>query len=255
MAMADSTEANADRTERLTEPGGKGVIAPATLVDLTGDGELDIVISTFDGRLVTTAGMTGETLWERSVDGEEAYHQPAVVRLDSSGRLGLLVSRGIGDFPRYSASVHRLYDAETGRLLFEFREPNYPAGAPLAIDLAGDGIDEAVFFSMQYPTGEGSRIHILHTSTGRLATHDLQGNMSGTPAIADPRGTGTLELIAVPWRIGESEEAPSWRHLQWELLRLDLDASTPELRSWAGYLGTEADGHYRPRDPPRRPTR
>jgi hypothetical protein len=239
----------ADRAERLTEPGSKGVIAPATLVDVTGDGELDILVSTFDGRLIAIAGATGETIWTHEAPGEEAYHQPAVVRLDGEGRLGLFVSRGIGVFPRYVGSSHRLHDARDGTLLYEFKESNYPGGAPLATDLTGDGVDEPIFFSMRYPSDQGGRIHVLRVATQELLIHDLAGNLASTPLIADPRGTGTLELITVPWRIGagDGESAPSWRNLEWELLRLDLGARTPATISWGGYMGTRADGHFAPR--------
>lgn len=235
------------RVERLVPPGaGKGVIAPATLVELTGDADPDIVISAFDGRLITLDGATGKVLWQQQAPGEEAYHGAAVVRIGKDGKLGFFVSRGIGAFPRYVGSAHRLYDAKDGRVLYEYKDPNYPAGAPLAVDLTGDGIDEPFFFSMKFPTAQGGRIHILHLPTRRLITHDVPTNLASTPVIADPRGTGTLELSAPSWSLAQTSEAPTWRDLKAELLRLDLSAKTPAFRAWAGYMGTAADGEYRP---------
>ncbi|HET9986814.1 MAG TPA: hypothetical protein VFQ38_24775 [Longimicrobiales bacterium] len=234
------------RVERLVPPGAtRGVIAPATVVELTGDADPDIVISAFDGRLITLDGATGKALWERKVDGEEAYHGAAVVRIARGGRLGLFVSRGIGAFPRYVGSAHRLYDAADGRLLYEYKDPNYPAGAPLAVDLTGDGIDEPFFFSMRFPSAQGARIHILYLPTRRLIAHDVPNNLASTPVIADPRGTGTLELSAPSWSLAQTSEAPDWHDLKSELLRLDLSAKTPAFRAWAGYMGTAADGQYR----------
>lgn len=239
-----------ERLERLVAPGEKGVIAPPTLVDLTGDGELDIVLSTFDGRLVALDGASGETLWETAEENEEAYHPAAVARLSSDGRLGLFVSRGIGAFPRYVGSTHRLLDAADGRVLYEYTEPNYPAGAPLAVDLTGDGVDEVLFFSVRFPTAQGARIHVLDPVADTLITHDLATNFWSTPLVADPRGAGTLELIGVTWSQASDTggEAPTWRDLSWEMFRLDLDAGTPPFRSWAGYMGTTTDGVYRPPD-------
>lgn len=234
-----------ERVERLTEPGAKGVIAPATVVDLTGDGEPDLAISTFDGRLVVLDGATGRTLWERSVEEEETYHQPAVVRISRDGRLGLFVSRGIGTFPRYLATVHRLYDAADGELLYEYRDGFFPGGAPLAVDLDGDGIDEPFFFSIRFPLAHGGRIHVLHLPTQTLVTHDLPANLGSTPAIADPRGTGRLELIGPSWHVVESDGPPDWRHMRWTLHRLDLGAKPPADPSWAAYMGTTGDGVYR----------
>ncbi|AHG92391.1 FG-GAP repeat protein (plasmid) [Gemmatirosa kalamazoonensis] len=241
-SLVDSTLAT--RAERLVLEGTKGVIAPPTLVDLTGDGEQDVLVNTFDGRLVAVDGATAKPLWSHADSSEESYHQPAVVRLTrDGGRLGLFVSRGIGAFPRYVGTVHRLYDAATGRVLYEYRDPNYPAGAPLAVDLTGDGVDEPVFFTQRFPAAQGSRIHVLHLPTHRLASHDVPDNLWSTPVVADPRRTGTLELIGVSWRMGPNGIA-SLPDVQWQLLRLDLSAKTPSAITWGGYMGTTADGRY-----------
>lgn len=234
----------AARVERLVEPGEKGVLAPATLVELTGDAEPDIVISTFDGRLIAVDGATGATLWTHRAEGEESYHPAAVARIARDGRLGLLVSRGIGAFPRYAGSVHRIHDAADGSVVYEYRTALQPAGAPLAVDLTGDGIDEPFFFSLRYPAGQGGRIHILHGPSATLITHDVAGNLATTPVVADPRGSGTLELIALSWTIDTGSGPAGWRDLRSHLLRLDLSAADPGVRAWAAYMGTQADGYY-----------
>jgi outer membrane protein assembly factor BamB len=232
------------RVERLLQLGAKGVIAPPTLVELTGDGELDVVISTFDGRLAAVDGATGKALWQREDRNEEAYHQPAVVRLATDGRLGLFVSRGLGAFPRYLGSVHRLHDAADGRVLHEYRDPHYPAGAPLAVDLTGDGVDEPIFFSTRFPSTQGGKIHVLHLPSKKLVVHDVEGNYWSTPVVADLRTRGALELIGLSWRAAAGTSARP--DLKWQLLRLDLSAKAPAFRGWAAYMGTQTDGHYRP---------
>ena len=240
----------AKRIERLVTPGErKGVIAPATLVELTGDGELDIVISAFDGRLVAVDGATGKVLWEQRHDGEESYHPAAVVRL-ADGKLGLFVSRGQGAFPRYVATTHRLFDAATGAVLYEYRDTFYPGGAPLAVDLTGDGIDEPVFFSQRFPSAEGGRVYILDIGSKKLIVHDVAMTFGTTPVIADPRKTGTLELIGLAWKMKPNPMAPpGWRDLETYLLRMDLSAKTPAFISWGAYMGTATDGQYHPPAP------
>ncbi len=233
----------ATKVERLVPAGAKGVIAPPTVVDLNGDGELDIVISTFDGRLIVLDGATGRVLWQHEDAREETYHSAAVVRL-APGRMGLFVSRGIGAFPKYLGTVHRLYDAADGRALYEYRDPNYPGGAPLAVDLTGDGVDEILFFSIRFPAAHGARIHVLHLPSHSLATHDLPANLWSTPAVADPRGTGKLELIALSWIAGTQGGTMAHPDLTWQLHRLDLSSTTPAFRSWAGYMGTATDGQF-----------
>lgn len=233
-----------DRAQRVVPAGGKGLIAPATIVELTGDEEPDLALSTFGGRLMVVDGASAEVVWdEQPAENEEAYHQAAAARI-GDGRLGLVVSRGIGVFPRYAGSVHRLYDASDGSLLYEYKDTRYPGGAPLAVDLDGDDVDEVLFFSQQYPFGEGGRIHVLQIGSEQLITHEVPTNLASTPRIADLRGSGSMELIVPTWRIAPSEGTPDWRDLQWRLLRLDLSAPEPASISWGGYMGTSTDGHY-----------
>ena len=232
------------KVEQLVPHGIKGVIAPATIVDLNGDGEMDIVVSTFDGRLVAINGASGKPLWQHDDKTEETYHSAAVVRL-ANNKLGLFVSRGIGHFPKYIGTVHRLYDATDGKVLYEFRDPSYPGGAPLAVDLTGDGIDEPIFFSIQYPAGQGAKAYVLHIPSHRLIAHDFNANFWSTPAIADIRGKGSLEMIGLTWLAG-NQGTNGRPDLTWKLLRLDLSAKPPASRSWAGYMGTSNDGEYHP---------
>jgi outer membrane protein assembly factor BamB len=227
------------RVERLVPPLAKGVMAPATLVELTGDRELDIAISTFDGRLIVLDGASGKTLWERQDAREETYHPPAVVRIGKDGALGLFVSRGIGVFPKYAGTAHRLLDARDGRMLYEHKGLMSPAGAPLAVDLTGDGIDEPFFFDAP------GRIHVLHLASKALVIHDAPGYFTSTPHIADPRDNGTLELIGLSWtNASDDGRIANWRNLHSEMLRMDLSADVPAFRAWAAYMGTAMDGQY-----------
>jgi hypothetical protein len=247
-SLLDGTFASS--VQRLITPGSKGVMAPPTLVELTGDQDPEILVGTFDGRLIALNGATAQALWEYRSDGEESYHQPAAVRMTREGKLGLLYSSGVGIFPQYTASVHRLLDAEKGSVVYEYRDQYSPGGAPLAVDLSGDDIDELIFFSVNYPVAQGARVHILHAPSKTLIAHDVPYNFTTTPVIADPRRHGTLELIGVAWEITPGEGTPDWRRLQTRLMRMDLGAPVPAFRAWAEYMGTNRDGTYPPRQPP-----
>ena len=76
--------------------------------------------------------------------------------------------------------------------------------------------------------------------------HDVTTNLWSTPAVADVRGKGNLELIALSWLTGTEGGTMAHPDLTWQLLRLDLSAKTPAFRGWAGYMGTATDGQYHP---------
>ena len=234
----------AQKVEQLLTPAEKGVIAPAVIVELTDDGDPDIIVNTFDGTLAAIDGSTRRVLWRAHAGGEEAYHPPAVLRLDDDGELGFFVSRGIGVFPQYTGSTHRLHDAKTGRVLFQHQSTMQPAGAPLAVDLTGDGIDEPFFFAMRYPVGQGGIIHVLHMPSNTVVTQNVPANPASTPFIGDPRNTGRLELIGLSWSIKSGDGTPGWQDLQSQMFRVDLSADVPAFPSWTAYMGTSLDGSY-----------
>ena len=137
--------------------------------------------------------------------------------------------------------MHRLYDARDGTLLYIHSDNLYPAGAPLAVDLTDDGIEELMFFA------DPGHVFIYYPLSKRLVTHDLGANYSGTPVVADPRGVGSLEMIGVsgeiaPHGMGEARAEDVRSHL----LRLDLNAKPPAFFAWSSYMGTRNDGRYHP---------
>lgn len=230
------------RVQMIIPPGSrKGVMAPASLFEVNNDADPEIAITTFDGRIVVVEGATGQPLWWHQHEGEEAYHQPAIARIARDGRPGLLVSFGVGAFPKYTGTVHRLYDAQ-GKQLMEYRDAQNPGGAPLAVDLTGDGIDEPIFFSDRFPNGAGGRVYILHGPSSQLLRHDLPMHLASTPLIADPRGTGKLELISLGWHMTHQPDPITRQQTKWDLLRLALDAPVPEVMAWPGYMGRKGNG-------------
>ena len=244
-ALLDGTFAS--KTQMLVPRGDKGVIAPATVVDLTGDAEPDIVVSAFDGRLIVLDGKSGNPIWQRQDQGEEAYHSVAVLRTAPRGELGFMLSRGIGVFPNYVGTAHRLLNAKDGRLLLERKDQAFPAGAPLAVDLNDDGFDDPFFFSTDFPDSEGGTLYLVDSS-GKLIVRPLDFISASTPAIAAPRASGELELIMPSWYLKPGTDATnlSWRSLGWRLQRLKLNAPAPEHMAWPGYMGPRSDGRYYP---------
>ena len=58
---------------RMLSTEDKGVILPPILVDMTGDGQEDMVVSTFDGQTLVLDGESGEMVWEKIQRGTESY--------------------------------------------------------------------------------------------------------------------------------------------------------------------------------------
>lgn len=230
-----------ERVERVLSPiRQRGVYAPISLADITGDGELDYVIQSMDGRTVAIAGDGLEVLWEHERDDEESGSPAAFVRLPD-GRLGVFASGFIGEFPAYTGSRHRLLDARSGEELF-FHEDDFWAGVPpLAVDLRGDGHDDVLFATSNYGGPSAGRLYWLNTETLELLVHEVPDMIVSSGTLGVIEDSGMLE-----WIVMGTSGHQNGLTARFSLLRLALDARAPERITWGSYMGTNRDGVYRP---------
>ena len=218
----------------------KGAIAPPSLADLDGDGVLDLVAVPFDGRVIALSGRTLAPLWSFDAHEEETQSSPAIGDFDGDGDLDVVQVGQEGIFPRWTASVMRVFDGGTGALLWERRMVRdlVPA-SPLAVDLDADGRDEILVTQSDAGLFRGatsrSRMQAVHVEEARIDTlAEIDGFNSGAGLAADADRDGLLEWF-VPLR--QSGERGS-------LVRIDLKAPVPGRIAWGGYLGTRHDGAY-----------
>ena len=58
---------------RILNTTEKGVILPPVIVEMTGDSQVDLVVSTFDGKTLVINGESGDIVWEVTQPGTESY--------------------------------------------------------------------------------------------------------------------------------------------------------------------------------------
>ena len=93
---------------RLVETEEKGVILPPVVVDMTGDGQEDLVVSCFDGRVLVMDGKDGSTVWEVETPGAESYRWAVLTYYCIGGGL-FLCSANYFNFHSYSQSSESLH--------------------------------------------------------------------------------------------------------------------------------------------------
>ena len=219
----------------------KGAIAPPSLADVDGDGVLDLIAVPFDGRIIALSGRTLTPLWSFDADeDEETQSSPAIGDFDGDGDLDVAQVEQEGIFPRWTASVIRVFDGGTGALLWEQRmfRDLVPA-SPLAVDLDADGRDEILITQSDAGLFRGeqsrSRMQAVHVEEARIDTlAATDGLNSGAGLVVDADGDGLLEWFVPLRQLGE----------RGSLVRIDLKAPVPRRIAWGGYLGTRHDGAY-----------
>ncbi|HMF44667.1 MAG TPA: FG-GAP-like repeat-containing protein, partial [Polyangia bacterium] len=99
----------------LVTGSGKGMIAPPALADLDRDGRLDIIVATFDGRLVVISGSTKDVIWQQTFAGSESYTTPAIGFFDGDDVPDVFAVFLSGTFPDYIGAERVLLSGRDGQ--------------------------------------------------------------------------------------------------------------------------------------------
>ena len=249
--IADIMSGNISNSKQIITSTKKGFLAPPSLADLNLDGYQDIIASTFDGRIVAIDGDDLSEIWSINVAqyvmngsevNAESWASPAIGYFNSDDVPDVIAEYVIGEWPQYIGSSALIIDGESGEVLWANDTEHSIHTSPLAIDMNDDGLDEVLIFrsiaDFQTNTFQGEAV-LLDTSKSELHTiFDFELVSVGTPMIVDLNQDGYLELIFTntSWYGGTENH--------WQITLFQLNSIVPKVSSWAGYLGTNADGMH-----------
>ena len=231
----------------------KGFMTPPAIADLTLDGIQDIVVSSFDGRLILVDGRNYTHTWSidmhavvenGSTSGLESWASPTVGYFTSDSVPDVFVNYVIGIFPQYSSSYYALVDGASGDIIWSETTSHTIFTSPLSVDLDSNGRDDIVIVRgveewredgpLSYNTAS-----ILETCGMNTIPLYNRTNLSiGTPLIADLDMDGNLEMVATS-TTGYLSETEGWT-----LMRIDLNVSTPSRIGWGAYMGSQYNGKF-----------
>lgn len=240
--LADAVAGDLSSATALLEDSvpGKGIVGPPSLADLNDDGQLDVVVAAFDGRVRALDGATLEELWRHDVDGHETNASPAIGDVDGDGDPDVFTGRHRGVWPMLDDSLLVAFDGATGEVLYEERVPLVALASPLMADVDGDGRAEVLqtlsstdFFMGMPGDTQWAVVHVDERRVEVLAS--MLGVAGSAGLVADTDGDDHLE-----WLI------PMNSFMGGSLVRLDFAADAPARVDWGGYLGTDHDGAHRP---------
>jgi outer membrane protein assembly factor BamB len=167
-----------------TALGAKPTAAP-TLVDVDGDGALDAVVGTVDGKVTCIDARTGGRRWTRAVGGVPSGTSLVDVDGDGNDDVVVAVDRG---------ALFGLRGRD-GSLLFETKLAGSVTAAPTVVDVDGDGRHELVTTSTH-----GDLTVSSHDGTTRWTSHveNDDGSTVDVTASALPIASPRNGVFAVP---------------------------------------------------------
>ena len=226
---------------KLVTGSGKGMIAPPALADVDRDGRLDIIVATFDGRLIVLSGSTREVIWQRTFEDAESYTTPVVGFFDGDDVPDVFAVFLHGTFPDYISAERVLLSGGDGEMLWQGEAGDFAMAADVAVDLDGDGIDEVIFNAntLRDPlTGRPAdqQLYLVDSAhkKERAWGMPLGAFAPGSPWVGDLDDDGCLDLV-VPRHSADPGTNDGL------LTRFRVAAPVPATISWGGYFGTRFD--------------
>jgi outer membrane protein assembly factor BamB len=164
-------------------------IAP-TLMNVTGDPGLEVLILTLSGKIFCLDGLTGRILWEESTLGKIKWASMTVIAADINGD-------GNNEIIAGDEKGKLVCLDGNGKKLWEYNEAEGIGSAPAVGDLDGDGIAEIIISSEETPI-------ICLNNVGEMqwrfkpqgdVLEDGRKREVAAPVIWDINGDGHCEVI------------------------------------------------------------
>ena len=118
IALLDLYRKNLNSTRLVYRDTAKGILSPALLVDVTGDGLEDIVIATINSNVMAFDGATFRCLWNRTLAGYESITALAAAQWDEDAAPDVMVKFNYGSvFPVYQYQQSLVLSGANGSTL------------------------------------------------------------------------------------------------------------------------------------------
>jgi len=229
------------RAQELVNGGSKGFIAPPSIADLNRDNINDIVVSSYDGRVIAINGIDNNIMWENQIPMGETNASPAIGYFNGDEVPDVFASFGIGLAPTYIEFTQLMIDGATGNIEWQDSLGLFQFASPVAVDSDEDGFDEVIFMTNSQAAGNFLFFHQIHNidfNDNETTLYDIEiggANINATPWIGNLDNDGQMDMVYTFQRDSTSfvnENGTSVR-------KYDLDFSDDGDISWGGYLGTD----------------
>lgn len=248
--LTDLMNGDLSNSIQLASSDDKGFIAPPLLIDLNGDGTLDILVNAVEGKILAINGSDNSKIWSQTIDNTEAYGSLAVGHFLDKNRLDIFTTFSIGVWPSLLDTIQLLINSETGEIVRADTLGNFQTATPVAADFTNNGYDEvllSVNIGREQFSGPRSYENVLvmydmyHDQVFPVTQPVPGANVASTPWVGDLNGNGKLDILYVQL----DENVNIFAMNGFRMIRLKSHLETDKTVKWGAYMGSNYDGIYR----------
>jgi len=252
--LSDLMENNLSKAEALVSEKGHGFIASPVIVDLNGDGFLDIVGISHASTVTAICGKSLEKLWQLQLPETESSNSFAVGQFtdDDIPDLFTFVSKGV--WPANRGLVQVLIDGNSGQILSQKELGCTGFSSPIAYDFNNDEMDEVIFSINEYDCSRAIDDQSAFLIENKLLLMDFKAdttyildqakgfkNVFSTPWVGDLDSDGYLDLVHCQY----FSHSDILSFLGMKIKRIDLPIKVRKEPLWGAFMGSDGNGVYK----------
>lgn len=252
--LSDLMEGKLSRAVKICSEKGHGFIAPPVLADISGNGWYDIVAISHGSTIFALDGLDQGVLWKQHIPNTESSNSFAVGYFNGDKIPDLFTFVSRGKWPESTWALQVMLDGKTGEIAYLDSLGCVGFSSPVAFDLNGDGMDEAIVSVNEFDCeGRLTDSSSLSIETKLLAINfkdrsvnpidRMQGfkNIFSTPWIGDLDGDGYLDIIHSQCY---SPNSDLLSFLGMSVSRISTHIRVKDPPAWGGYMGSNGNGLF-----------
>jgi hypothetical protein len=230
-----------------------GFIAPPVLVDISGDGYLDIIAISHASSVVAIDGKDYQPRWQQKIKNTESSNSFSVGYFTNDEVPDVFTFVSKGEWPNNSGSLQVMLDGKSGNIAYLDSIGCTGFSSPVVYDINGDGTDEAIISINEFDCAKGFTESSIKGIENKLIAINFKNqstqiidqavgfkNIFSTPWIGDMDDDGYLDIINCQYY----SFGGLLSFLGMDVKRIKTPIAIKEPVRWGAYMGSNGDGIF-----------
>lgn len=251
--LSDLMERKLMNSKVIATEVGHGFIAPASLADISTDGNYDIVAISHKSTVFAVDGVSHSLLWKQALPNTESSNSMAVGYFTNDDVPDFFTFVSQGEWPTNTGSLQVMLNGRDGHIEYTDSIGCTGFSSPVVYDLNNDGQDEAIISINNFDCSRGFTDQTLFEIENKLIAIDFRKkriqtidqmkefkNIFSTPWLGDLDNDGYLDIVHCQYY----SRSGLLVFLGMNTKRISTPIKIKKLPLWGAYMGSNGDGIF-----------